>query len=301
MISLERPNTPTVITAKRKRRLSADERDRISSETGGDKNRNKSQTDNHTEPNKAKKMKLSDNSKDKQPSTSSSLVAKSSRVSKSIQAKPEMSTQSTSSSVPSSSQSPITLKISMQKHRDKKFKSKATPPITQYFIQQPQVFKCDTCVVILKSQNEVNFHNRIHKKGRCMKCKKTITDDSIDNMHKHMISCLFLSNRLSNKCLTRFFKLKVGVDRLTPDEINNIQKTLSLVKTNKPAPKSKQRDKNEKEAKTKESEEKRSDETSTDNTKDAGEKSAETNTKTSSKKSSSSDAKSTNEHDGKNK
>ncbi|XP_031624973.1 rho GTPase-activating protein gacF-like isoform X2 [Contarinia nasturtii] len=246
MVSLERPSTPTVITAVRKRRLSVVE---SRSSENVDKNRNQSQKVDDIEANRAKKMKISDGIKEK--SLTTTTVAE-------TPVKPKSSiNQLTSTPIASSSLSSSNKSIqSKLLHRDKKVKSTATPPITQFFqnTQKSPVFRCETCVVILKSQNEVNFHSRTHKKGRCIKCKKTIDNNCIGSIHKHMISCLYLGNKLPKERLARFLKCKLGITRLTAEKIEKIQKELSSTRkrtSKKPAPKSKQRETHEKDAKTK--------------------------------------------------
>lgn len=115
--------------------------------------------------------------------------------------------------------------ILYKKLRAKKLKIETTPRITQYFSQKPQL-KCNRCIAMLNSQNELNFHLKSHANGRCAKCHIKIDNDKPASVNDHMISCLYLGNRLSKDLLTRFLKVKVDIKRLTPTKIAQIQKRL---------------------------------------------------------------------------
>lgn len=117
-------------------------------------------------------------------------------------------------------------KILPSPSHDKKSKNRR---ITQFFIQKP-VPECEICAVVLRSQKEKDFHLIIHEKKRCPKCAMSIEKDDSSAVEKHIISCLFLSNKLSNDMLTHLFKAKVGVSRLTPNKIKEIQEKLSTTK-----------------------------------------------------------------------
>lgn len=105
-------------------------------------------------------------------------------------------------------------------------KKTSTPSITQFFAQKLQL-ECDKCAIILKTQNELTFHKKTHEKGHCSICMQPINTDIPKNVEKHMISCLFLNNKLSGEILSRFFKMKVNLERLTPEKIERIQKDLN--------------------------------------------------------------------------
>lgn len=135
-------------------------------------------------------------------------------------------------------------------------KPKATTPrITQYFAQQktstpvqapstattpapaavaaaaavaapaPASLMCDTCSIILSSANELNFHKKSHELNCCVKCKKPI-DNAENPISAHTVSCFLLDNKISNDLLTRFLKVKVDLNRLTPGKIKQIQMDL---------------------------------------------------------------------------
>lgn len=100
-----------------------------------------------------------------------------------------------------------------------------TPPITQFFRQKSPI-KCDKCAVQLKRPIESDFHVKFHEHGRCIKCKRSIKSDNPANIHKHMISCLFISKKFPRERLSRFLTAEVCLDRLTPNKIKEIQKNL---------------------------------------------------------------------------
>lgn len=89
----------------------------------------------------------------------------------------------------------------------------------------PISLMCDTCSIILSSVNELNFHKKSHSLKYCVKCKKPI-DNAENPISAHTVSCFLLDNKLSNDLLTRFLKVKVDLDRLTPIKIKQIQKNL---------------------------------------------------------------------------
>lgn len=237
----DRPNSPAPVKVAKKRRLSANEQVTVVMDTT-----NQSQTTNENHSNgRAKKMKIYNGEAKKQ--TSSNVFARTPRQSQVTpgklikNAQNSIETKLTTTSTPSTS--------NLLKNRNKKFKSSTiTPPITQFFSHKPML-RCETCAVTLKSQSELNFHLRIHKKGKCGKCRETIDNQSVDNIHKHMISCLFLGNEIPKAYLTHLLKVKVDLQRLTHDKIEKIQKTLSVTahrrcgSLKKPAPKSKQHEK----------------------------------------------------------
>lgn len=104
-----------------------------------------------------------------------------------------------------------------------------TPPITQFFRQKSSI-RCDKCAVQLKRPIESDFHVKVHEHGRCIKCKKSIKSDNPANIHKHMISCLFVSKKFPKERLNRLLKAEVCLDRLTPNKIKEIQKNLGGAK-----------------------------------------------------------------------
>lgn len=104
--------------------------------------------------------------------------------------------------------------------------------ITQYFGQKSQL-KCDKCGETVKSQKELNFHLKVHNDKRCIKCKKSIKNDSAEIVRYHMISCLLLSNKMPKELLKRLLKVKVDLNRLTPRKVEEIRTKISVpVKTN---------------------------------------------------------------------
>lgn len=267
---LERPTSPKPAKPS-KRRLSVVEKLMGS---------NRSEQVNETAPNKAKKMRLSSNSSTSDKSTPSKSVPEPIRPAESTpnqshsskQSKPtsatsnrrtsmvteKLSTSSSSSSkpmvTPSTPVKPVNSSLTQDNtkttpnQRDKKSKGPSTPLITKFFSQTPSL-KCDTCPAILNSRNELNFHLKIHKRGHCIKCKETIdNNNSLNSIQKHMISCLFLGNEIPKDYLTHLLKVKVDLNRLTPNKINEIQKSLcpitagAVVLKKKPGPKSKQRE-----------------------------------------------------------
>ncbi|XP_055316825.1 nucleolar protein dao-5-like isoform X2 [Sitodiplosis mosellana] len=274
-ISSPKPAKPT------KRRLSA-MTERVS-ETDSNRNRSSAEIVNETAPNKAKRIRFSDGVPEKQaPSKSipepvtrpiestpkqskhSSNHAKSTPVTsnrKNSTAPGKSTPSSTTTTTKTTTAASTTLLTpgkstavlgpankSTPKNRDKKSKGPSTPLITQFFSQSSPL-KCDNCSAILNSRNELNFHAKIHKRGRCIKCKETIDNNNIaDSIHKHMISCLFLSNEIPKEYLTHLLKVKVDLDRLTPRKIDEIQRSLrpvtaaDSVARKKPGPKSKQRE-----------------------------------------------------------
>lgn len=146
---------------------------------------------------------------------------------------------------------PRTKKSQIANRRDKS-KMNNTPRITQFFTsavsstptldlapvgttatataQASSPIKCDTCSIILGSHNELNFHIKSHEMKCCVKCKAAI--DNENPISNHMISCFLLNSKLSNDKLTRFLKVKVDLDRLTPVKIQQIQKDLLVAPQN---------------------------------------------------------------------
>lgn len=240
----DRPSSPKPAKAT-KRRMSVMDR------LPDDSNRNRSEIVNDTVSTRAKKMRLSSGASDKETTpkkvSSRSTESTQKQTTNSKDAKPtfvtsnhnmstapeKMSTiTATTSATPARSITPVLGTKSAQKPRDKKSKSASTPLITTFF-SQTSPLKCDTCPAILNSQNERNFHAKIHKRGRCTTCKQTIdNNNSMESVHKHMISCLFLGNQISQDYLTHLLKVKVNLDRLTPDKINDIQKSLNPTTVN---------------------------------------------------------------------
>lgn len=152
--------------------------------------------------------------------------------------------------IPMVSIAPSTPRTNKSKNRQDKPKTPATTPrITQYFSQQktstpvlasnsntttaqavkaaaaPSSLTCEKCSTILSSVNELNFHLKSHELNCCVKCKKPI-DDAANPIGTHVVSCFLLDNKISNDLLTRFLKVKVDLDRLTPVKIQQIQKNL---------------------------------------------------------------------------
>lgn len=119
-------------------------------------------------------------------------------------------------------------------NRRDKSKAITTPRITQFFTpKSPSIttatstaapLKCDQCSIILSSRNELNFHVKSHELNCCVKCRNAIDNDN--PISNHVISCFFLDNKVPNDTLTRFLKVKVDLNRLTPTKIKQIQKNL---------------------------------------------------------------------------
>lgn len=133
------------------------------------------------------------------------------------------------------------------KRRNKSTNATATPLITKFFthktstpIQSTSVaipshpsssssslsspLMCNKCSKILTSRNELNFHLKCHELKCCVKCKKAI--DTANPISTHVISCLYMGNSVPNENLNRFLKVKVDLNRLTPNKIKQIQKNL---------------------------------------------------------------------------
>lgn len=152
---------------------------------------------------------------------------------------------------------PRSNKSTTRRDKSKAAAAASTPRITQFFAQQktstpvpalnsnaaatattikastpapapspaPVSLMCDTCSIILSSVNELNFHKKSHELSCCIKCKKPI-DTAENPISAHVVSCFLLDNKLSSDLLTRFLKVKVDLDRLTPVKIKQIQKNL---------------------------------------------------------------------------
>lgn len=107
--------------------------------------------------------------------------------------------------------------------------STSTPAIASASASAPtsatDPLKCDKCSTILNTINELNFHKKSHEMKCCAKCKKPIDTDE-NPIGPHVISCFLLDSKLPNDLLTRFLKVKVDLDRLTPIKIKQIQKNL---------------------------------------------------------------------------
>lgn len=114
---------------------------------------------------------------------------------------------------------------SSKQTNEKKSKTKHAK-ITQFFAQKSQT-KCDKCDVVLKRPKEYEFHEHLHDRGRCIKCKKVIKSDDKAIIHQHMILCLYLSKDFNKERLSRFLTAKVCLDRLVPKKIEEIMKSLS--------------------------------------------------------------------------
>lgn len=114
---------------------------------------------------------------------------------------------------------------SSKQTNEKKSKTKHAK-ITRFFPQKSQT-KCDKCDVVLKRPREYEFHEHLHGRGRCIKCKKAIKTDDQAIIHEHMILCLYLSKDFNKERLSCFLKAKVCLDRLVPKKIEEIMKSLS--------------------------------------------------------------------------
>lgn len=114
---------------------------------------------------------------------------------------------------------------SSRQTNEKKSKTKHAK-ITRFFAQKSQT-KCDKCDVMLKRPREYEFHEHLHERGRCIKCKKAIKSDDKAIIHQHMILCLYLNKDFDKERLSRFLKAKVCLDRLVPKKIEEIMKSLS--------------------------------------------------------------------------
>lgn len=180
--------------------------------------------DNEITSNKSKKRRISNTSSSskrtavsEKPSNTESKTIKTAAIEENFK-------QSASTKEKSLPSSPVVLP---HKNRElKKPKSLSTPQITQFFAQITP-FKCNKCLVILKSHNELNFHSKIHKNGRCKQCKQTVDTGNADDIAKHMISCLYTRNELPIDFLIHMLQMKVDLKRLTPGKIDEIQKGLT--------------------------------------------------------------------------
>lgn len=258
---VQRPKSPKPIKSA-KRRLSVMDR---STELDSHRKFNRTAPETVTEiaPSKAKKMRLNSGVSEKQTEPESTpkstkhgaTHAKSTSnrkhsIAPDTTSNTKMMTTSMVSSTPGkmSNVSLTPTNKATTKQRDKSKNSSSTPLITQFF-SQASPLKCDDCPAILNSRNELIFHRKIHKLGRCTKCKETIDNTNhVESIQKHMISCLFLGNEIPRDYLNHLLKVKVDLDRLTPQKINEIQKNLQStahsddVSRKKPGPKSKQLD-----------------------------------------------------------
>lgn len=236
----------------RKRRLSSSKKNADHTEEAGTthRTRNASGSGGNDTTTTSKRMRLEQNAK-KSDGAADSRTPKKHDTTKSTQANSDSLSSNIvpASAVDTTVSATITISTPRSNKSQKRVSKATTPRITEYFAQQktstpvqapstvstpaptavaapaPASLMCDQCSTILSSVNELNFHKKSHELNCCVKCKKAI-DNAENPISAHVVSCFLLDNKISNDLLTRFLKVKVDLDRLTPVKIKQIQKDL---------------------------------------------------------------------------